>query len=61
MGEGEIERLRAALEEIQRVAAMCIHQNTGRWDMRIEHDRRSYGVLDGIVEKTRSALGDPAQ
>lgn len=44
---GEVDRLREALEEIDRRTGLLIHQNTGRWDMKIEHDKRSYDVSEG--------------
>jgi len=45
-----------ALSEIARVSGMCIHQNTGRWDMRIEHDKRSYDILYRVQCEASEAL-----
>ncbi|HEX8413390.1 MAG TPA: hypothetical protein VF637_05825 [Sphingomicrobium sp.] len=52
----EVERLREALAEIARRGALCIHQNTGCWDMTVEHDRRSYNVLASNNEIALAAL-----
>lgn len=48
--------LRHALEEIVRRSAMLIHQNTGRWSMTVEHDKRSYDVTDTNISIAQKAL-----
>jgi hypothetical protein len=48
--------LRDVLEEIVRRSAMLIHQNTGRWSMSIEHDKRSYDVTDTNIAIAQKAL-----
>lgn len=45
-----------ALEEINRRTELLVHQNTGRWSMQIEHDRRTKGVLESNVLIARAAL-----
>lgn len=52
----ERDRYREALEEIERRTGLLIHQNTGRWDMSVEHDRRSYHVSEGNLEIASQAL-----
>jgi hypothetical protein len=44
------------VQEIARRTELLIHQNTGRWNMTIEHDRRSYGVSDGNLSIARRLL-----
>lgn len=52
-----VARMEAALREIIRRGEMCIHQNTGRWDMSVEHDRRSYNIIASNNDIAREALG----
>lgn len=47
---------REALGEISRRTGLLIHQNTGRWDMRLEHDKRTVGVLTVNQGIARAAL-----
>ena len=51
------QELENALREIVRRSELLIHQNTGRWDMRVEHDSRSFGVTDGNIRIARDVLG----
>lgn len=51
-----IETLEKALNEIKRRSEICIQQNTGRWDMKIEHDRRSYNIIKTNADIARRAL-----
>jgi hypothetical protein len=53
-----ISELEDALREIVRRSNLLIHQNTGRWDMTVEHDARSHGVTEGNVRIARQALGE---
>lgn len=46
--EAENERLREALDEVSRRISLLTQQNTGRWNMKNEHDRRTVDVLLGI-------------
>jgi len=39
------DRLAKALAEITRRTGLLILQNTGRWNMTVEHDKRTVGVL----------------
>jgi len=55
--ENSYNELREDLKEIVRRSQMLIHQNTGRWDMTVEHDARSHGVTSGNVRIAQDALG----
>jgi len=56
-------RYEGALAEIARRGALCIHQNIGRWDMTVEHDQRSYSVIESNNRIALEALKptDPAK
>lgn len=54
--EADNERMRAALVEITRRTGLLIMQNTGRWNVTVEHDARTMGVLGGNQEIAREAL-----
>lgn len=56
-----IARMEAALREIIRRGELCIHQNTGRWDMSVEHDQRSYNIINTNNDIARAALAKPAK
>jgi hypothetical protein len=45
-----------ALLEINRRTTLLVHQNTGRWDMSVEHDQRTINVLNSNFEIARKAL-----
>ena len=45
-----------AIEEANRRAGMLIHQNTGRWDMTVEHDIRTYNVTASNMRILDNAL-----
>lgn len=51
-----VEKLEAALREIARRNDLLIHQNTGRWDISGERDRRTYDVLLANNGIARAAL-----
>lgn len=53
-----VRELEEALGEISRRTGLLIHQNTGRWDTRLEHDRRTVDVLTVNQRIARKALGD---
>lgn len=48
--------LEEALRETQRRTGLLMHQNTGRWNATIEHDRRTMDVLQGNQDIARKAL-----
>lgn len=54
----KVEVMEKALQEIIRRSSMLIHQNTGRWDMRIEHDVRSHNVTAGNIKIARTAISN---
>lgn len=54
--KAENERLREALGEISRRTGLLIHQNTGRWKMNIEHDKRTVDVLTANQRIASAAL-----
>jgi hypothetical protein len=56
--EAKVARLREALTEINRRSGLLMHQNTGRWDATLEHDRRTVGVIETNMEIARAALKD---
>lgn len=58
---GRVTALEAALREISRRTGLLVHQNTGRWDMRVEHDRRTVGVLQGNQAIAAQALEATSQ
>jgi hypothetical protein len=58
--EGECERLTKAIAEIQRRTSLLVMQNTGRWDMRVEKDRRTRDVIGVNQEIASEALAPPA-
>lgn len=45
-----------ALTEIERRTGLLINQNTGRWNMGLEHDLRTVSVLNGNQEIANAAL-----
>lgn len=45
-----------AMREVIRRSALLVHQNTGRWDMTVEHDKRSYDVTRTNMEILMDAL-----
>lgn len=51
-----IAKLEAALLEIVRRSQMLVYQNSGRWDMTVEHDARSQGVTEGNIKLAEDAL-----
>ncbi len=48
--------LENAIREVNRRSALLIHQNTGRWDMTKEHDRRTHGVVQSNINILKNAL-----
>lgn len=54
--DARIAELEKALSEIQRRTGLLIHQNTGRWSMRVEHDKRTVDVLMSNQEIAAEAL-----
>ena len=50
------EALVEALREVRRRSGLLMHQNIGRWDMRVEHDKRSSDVTATNIEIISSAL-----
>lgn len=53
-----IQELEDALNEIVSRSRLLIHQNMGRWDMTVEHDRRAYWVVETNIGIARDVLGD---
>ncbi len=49
-------KLEAALHEVHRRTGLLLHQNTGRWNMTIEHDVRTVNVLQSNQEIASKAL-----
>lgn len=45
-----------AMNEVIRRSSLLMHQNIGRWDMRIEHDKRSSDVTMTNIEILADAL-----
>lgn len=54
--ETRIQELENALKEIVRRSNLLIHQNTGRWDVTIEHDVRAFEVTRGNIDIAREVL-----
>ena len=52
--------LEKALSEIQGRTGMLLHQNAGRWDVRVEHERRAVNVLHVNQQIAGEALSDPS-
>ena len=52
------EALVEALREVRRRSGLLMHQNIGRWDMRVEHDKRSSDVTATNIEIISSALSE---
>lgn len=51
-----IQILEGALNEIIRRSNLLIHQNNGRWNFELEHDKRSFNVVDSNVRIAEAAL-----
>ena len=50
------ESLEAAMNEVIRRSNLLIHQNIGRWNMNVEHDKRSYDVVSSNIAILVDAL-----
>jgi hypothetical protein len=50
------EALVEALREVRRQSGLLMHQNIGRWDVRVEHDKRSSDVTATNIEIISRAL-----
>ena len=53
-----IAELEAALKEVHRRTGLLMTQNQGRWNMSLEHDRRTADVLSVNQDITSAALGE---
>lgn len=51
-----VEAMEAALREVRRRSSLLMHQNIGRWSMRVEHDKRSSDVTATNIEIIDAAL-----
>lgn len=54
--QARVKVLEGALEEIGRRTGLLIHQNTGRWNMTVEHDKRTFDVLSTNQKIVAQAL-----
>ena len=53
-----IAELTAALKEVHRRTGLLMTQNQGRWNMSLEHDRRTADVLSVNQDISSAALGE---
>jgi hypothetical protein len=61
MNETKLDILKDALEQVQVRTALLIHQNTGRWNSKVEHDMRTMNVLAcnmRILTEALEAVGE---
>jgi len=56
--DARIAALEAALKEVHRRTGLLMTQNQGRWNMSLEHDRRTADVLSVNQDITSAALGE---
>lgn len=56
MNETKLDILKDALEQVHARTSILIYQNTGRWDMNVEHDRRTMKVLECNMRLLTEAL-----